>query len=111
MLLCRVQSAIGQGFDCFFDYRRLELDHFVTHAFERAPPTHKVAVWPIILLALTFKARNSADRILGTDILIKVLFGASKNRVFRLSCSYLNKRILTIPCSRLSGPEHNFSER
>ena len=39
----------------------------MTHAFERAPPTHKMAIWPIT----TFEARNFADRVLGTDILIK----------------------------------------
>lgn len=43
----------------------------MTHASERAPPTHKMAVWPITIFPLTFKARNSADRVLDTDILIK----------------------------------------
>jgi hypothetical protein len=71
MLLCRVQSAISQGFDCFFGYRRLELDDLIAHASKRTPPTHKVAVRPIIIFALTFKARNTHNRVLATDILIK----------------------------------------
>ena len=62
MLLCRVQSEICQGFDCFFDYRWLELNDLSAHGFERAPPTHKVAVRPIIIFALTFKARCSAHQ-------------------------------------------------
>ena len=74
MLSCRVQSAISQRFDWFFDYRWLELNDLITHGFDRAPPTHNVAVRPIIIFALTFKARNTDDRVLGTDSLIKVLF-------------------------------------
>ncbi len=70
-LSCRVQSAISQGFDCFFDYRWLELDDLIAHGFERAPPTHKVAVRPIIIFALTFKARNTDNRVFSTDNLIK----------------------------------------
>jgi len=42
---CRAQFS--QGFDCFFGYRRLELDDLIAHASKRTPPTHKVAVWPI----------------------------------------------------------------
>ena len=71
MLSCRVQSAISQGFDCFFDYKWLELDHFIAHAFERTPPTHKMAVRPMIIFALTRKARNMHNRVLVTDNLIK----------------------------------------
>ncbi len=74
MLSCRVQSAISQGFVCFFYYKGLELDDLITHGFERAPSTHNVTIRPIIKFALTFKARNTDDRVLGTDSLIKVLF-------------------------------------
>jgi len=58
---------------CFVDissYIMLELNDVMTRAFHRAPPTHQMAVGPVIF-ALTFKARNSADRVLGTDVLIK----------------------------------------
>ena len=58
MLSCRVQGEVSQRFVCFFGYRWLELDDLITHGFERAPPTHNVAVWPITIFALTFKARN-----------------------------------------------------
>ncbi len=71
MLSCRVQSAIGQCFVCFLDYRRLELDDLMTHGFERAPPTHNVAVGPIIMFALTFKARNSVNRVPGADFIVQ----------------------------------------
>ena len=74
MLSCRVQSAISQGFVCFFYYMGLELDDLITHGFERAPPTHNVTVRPMLIFALTFKARNTDDRVLGTDSLIEVLF-------------------------------------
>ncbi len=43
MLSCRVQRPICQGFVCFFDYKWLELNDLITHGFECAPPTHKVA--------------------------------------------------------------------
>lgn len=49
VLSCRAQRAIRQCFDCFFDYKWLELFDLITHGFERAPPTHKVAVRPIII--------------------------------------------------------------
>ncbi len=71
MLSCRVQSAISQGFVCFLDYRWLELDDLSAHGFERAPPTHNVAVRPIIIFALTFKARNSVNRVPGADFLVQ----------------------------------------
>jgi len=64
MLSCRVQSAIGQGFVCFLYYNMLELNHFNAHAFEHAPPTHKVAVRPATIFALTSKARNVHNRVL-----------------------------------------------
>lgn len=35
----------------------LELDHFIAHASERAPPADKVAVGLVVILTLTFKAR------------------------------------------------------
>lgn len=53
MVSCRVQSAISQGFDCFFDYKSLELDHFIAHSSERAPPAEKVAVWPVVSFTMT----------------------------------------------------------
>ena len=71
MLLCRVQSAISQRFDCFFDYRWLELNDLSAHGSERAPPTHNVAVRPIIIFALTFKARNSVNRVPGADFIVQ----------------------------------------
>ena len=71
MLSCRVQSAISQCFVCFFDCRWLELNDLITHGFERAPPTHNVAVRPIIIFALTFKARNSVNRVPGADFLVQ----------------------------------------
>ncbi len=111
MLLCRVQSAISQRFDYFFDYRWLELNDLSAHGSERAPPTHNVAVRPIIIFALTFKARNSVNRVPGADFLVRSSISVSKNRVFRLSCLYLNSLRRTIPCRRFSGPEHSFSER
>ena len=49
----------------------LELDDLITHGFERAPPTHNVAVRPIIIFAMTFKARKPVNRDTGADILIK----------------------------------------
>ena len=61
MLSCRVQSAISQRFVCFSGYRWLELDDLITHGFERAPPTHNVAGRPIIIFALTFKARHPVN--------------------------------------------------
>jgi len=64
MLSCRVQSAICQDFDGIFDYRWLESNHITSHAFKRAPPTVKVAVRPIIVCALTSKARNTNNRVL-----------------------------------------------
>ena len=51
MLSCRMQSATSQCFDWVFDYRWLELND-LTHGFERAPPTHNVAVRPILIFAL-----------------------------------------------------------
>jgi len=71
MLLCRVQSAISQCFVCFLAYKWLELNDFNAHGFERAPPTHNVAVRPVIIFALTFKARNSVNRVPGTDFLVQ----------------------------------------
>lgn len=71
MLSCRVQSAIGQGFVRVVDFKMLELEHFITHAFERTPPTHEMAVRPMIIFALTFKARNLDNRVIVTDILIR----------------------------------------
>ena len=71
MLSCRAQRAISQCFVWFFYYRRLELYDLITHGFERAPPTHNVAVRPIIIFALTFKARNSVNRVPGTDFLVQ----------------------------------------
>ncbi len=71
MLSCRVQSAISQYFVCFFDYRWLELNDLITHGFERAPPTHNVAVRPIIIFALTFKARNSVNRVPSADFIVQ----------------------------------------
>ena len=73
MLSCRVQSAISQCFDCFFDYRKLEPDDLIAHGFERAPPTHKMAVRPIIIFALTFKARNTDNRVISTAGIISLL--------------------------------------
>ena len=54
-------------------YRRLELHHCIAHAFkfERALPTHKVAVQPFVIFVLTFKASNAHNRSLATDNLIK----------------------------------------
>ena len=66
-----VQSANCQCFDCFFYYIWLELDDLAAHGFERAPPTHNVAVRPIIIFALTFKTRNTQNWVLGADLLIK----------------------------------------
>ena len=60
---CRVQSAISQRFVCFSGYRWLELDDLITHGFERAPPTHNVAVRPIIIFALTFKAMHPVNSV------------------------------------------------
>ena len=71
MLSCRVQSAISQCFVCFFDCRWLELNDLITHGFERAPPTHNVAVRPMIIFALTFKARNSVNRVSGAHFFVK----------------------------------------
>ncbi len=71
MLSCRVHSAVCQCFDCFCDYRWLELDDLITHGFERAPPTHNVTVRPIIIFALTFKARNSVNRVPGADFFVQ----------------------------------------
>ena len=71
MLLCRVQSAISQCFVCFLAYKWLELNDFNAHGFERAAPTHNVAVRPIIIFALTFKARNSVNRVPSTDFLVQ----------------------------------------
>ena len=67
----RVQSAISQCFVCFDDYKWLELSDLITHCFERAPPTHNVAVRPIIIFALTFKARNSVNRVPGADFIVQ----------------------------------------
>ena len=47
------------------------MDDLIAHGFERAPPTHKMAVRPIIIFAMTFKARNPVNRVTGADILIK----------------------------------------
>ncbi len=69
-LSCRAQSAISQCFVCFFDYKWLELNDLITHVFERAPRTHNVAVRPIIIFVLTFKARNSVNRVPGADFLV-----------------------------------------
>ena len=71
MLSCRVQSAIRQCFVYISYSRILELDHFMTHRLQRTPPTHELAVRPIVMLALTFKARNSADRVFSTDIRVE----------------------------------------
>lgn len=49
----------------------LELDHFITHAFERTPPTHEMAVRPRVIFTLTFKARNADNRVLDIDNLVK----------------------------------------
>ena len=82
MLSCRAQRAISQRFDCFFDYRWLELDDLITHGFYRAPPTHNVAVRPIIIRALTIKARNSVNRVPGTDFLVQFWFEQAKTGSF-----------------------------
>ena len=47
------------------------MDDLIAHGFERAPPTHNVAVWPIIIFALTFKARNSVNRVTDADFLVQ----------------------------------------
>lgn len=71
MLSCRAQCAISQCFVCFFDCKWLELYDLITHGFEHAPPTHNVAIRPIIIFALTFKARNSVNRVPGADFMVQ----------------------------------------
>ncbi len=54
-----------------FGYRWLELNDLITHGLKRTPPTHNVAVRPIIIFAMTFPARNPVNRVLVTDILVQ----------------------------------------
>ena len=82
----------------------LELDHFITHAFERTPPTHEMAVRPRVIFTLTFKARNADNRVLDIDNLVKVLCRAIKNRIFSFRRLYLNSLSRRIPYKRLAGP-------
>ncbi len=46
----------------------LESDDLATHASKGAPPTHQMAVRLIMIVALTRKAGNLADRVLVTAI-------------------------------------------
>ena len=59
-----------------------EVDDRIAHGFERALPTRKVAVRPTIIFALTFKARNSVNRVTGTDLVCpKFCFEQAKTAV------------------------------
>ena len=97
MLSCRAQRAICQGFDCFFDYRWLELDDLITHGFERAPPTHNVAVRPIIIFAMTFKARNSVNRVPNANFIAQssVLSYQKQGLSLKLPVSEQSQRLQT----------------
>ena len=49
----------------------IKLYDLATHAFERCPPTHQIAVNPIIIFTLTFKARNLNNRVAKQNLLLK----------------------------------------
>ena len=87
------------------------------HAFERAPPTHNVAVWPIIIFALTFKARNPMNRVPGADD-ISILY---QHCILDVECNFLDglynllsynrTRIRYQPCQLTpdKAPHHSLS--
>ena len=64
----RVTSVFYLG----FGFKKLELDHLITHVFERTPPIHEMAVRPITIFGLTFKVRHMGNRVPGTNNLITV---------------------------------------
>jgi hypothetical protein len=68
MLLCRGQSELWQCLVYISCLQISELNDLMVYAFQCTPPTHNMAVWPVVIFAMTFKTRNPANRVISTDI-------------------------------------------